>query len=80
MHPHFVLQMKTKKCHAVASGVQFGLLGCLGTVPAFIAEFHAMRKSPYPWRAYAYAAIMFIISFFAGTLIYTVPILARPWL
>ncbi|KAL3638798.1 hypothetical protein CASFOL_016705 [Castilleja foliolosa] len=65
--------VKTKNCDTVASGLQFGLLGCLSTVSTFIAEFHAMRESSYPWRAYAYASITFLVSFLLGTLIYSVP-------
>ncbi|GFP89769.1 hypothetical protein PHJA_001120700 [Phtheirospermum japonicum] len=66
--------VNTKNCDTVASGIQFGLLGCLSTVSTFIAEFHAMRESSYPWRAYAYATITFLTSFVLGTLIYSVPV------
>ncbi|KAL0351453.1 UNVERIFIED_CONTAM: putative fluoride ion transporter CrcB 2 [Sesamum calycinum] len=69
--------VKTTNCNTVASGIQFGLLGCLSTVSTFIAEFHAMRESTHPWRAYAYAAITFTISYALGTLIYSVPVWAR---
>ncbi|PIN11381.1 hypothetical protein CDL12_16003 [Handroanthus impetiginosus] len=67
----------TKTCDTVASGIQFGLLGCLSTVSTFIAEFHAMRQSTHPWRAYAYAATTFLISFVLGILIYSVPSWAK---
>ncbi|KAK2973177.1 hypothetical protein RJ640_009807 [Escallonia rubra] len=66
--------VKTKTCDTVATGVQFGLLGCLSTVSTFIAEFHAMRGSSKPWRAYAYAMTTILISFSLGTLIYSVPV------
>lgn len=66
--------VKTKDCNTVASGIQFGLLGCLSTVSTFIAEFHAMRESKHPWRAYAYASTTIVISFALGTLIYSVPV------
>ncbi|KAK6132028.1 hypothetical protein DH2020_034254 [Rehmannia glutinosa] len=69
--------VNTKNCDTVASGIQFGLLGCLSTVSTFIAEFHAMRESKHPWRAYAYATTTFLISFVLGTLIYSVPVWAR---
>ncbi|KAL0326223.1 UNVERIFIED_CONTAM: hypothetical protein Sradi_5191600 [Sesamum radiatum] len=72
-----ILGVKTTNCNTVASGIQFGLLGCLSTVSTFIAEFHAMRESTHPWRAYAYAAITFTISYALGTLIYSVPVWAR---
>ncbi|GAY41739.1 hypothetical protein CUMW_061750 [Citrus unshiu] len=64
----------TKTCNTVASGIQFGLLGCLSTVSTFIAEFNAMRESTSPWRAYAYALITILISFGLGILIYSVPV------
>ncbi|KAH6759240.1 camphor resistance CrcB family protein [Perilla frutescens var. frutescens] len=69
--------VKTKDCNTAASGIQFGLLGCLSTVSTFMAEFHAMRESKHPWRAYAYAAITIVMSFVLGTLIYSVPVWAR---
>ncbi|GER49206.1 camphor resistance CrcB family protein [Striga asiatica] len=69
--------VNTKNCDTVASGIQFGLLGCLSTVSTFIAEFNAMRESDYPWRAYAYATITFLTSFVLGTLIYSVPVWAK---
>lgn len=64
----------TKTCNTVASGIQFGLLGCLSTVSTFMAEFNAMRESTSPWRAYAYASITILISFALGILIYSVPV------
>ncbi|XP_004250332.1 fluoride export protein 1 [Solanum lycopersicum] len=66
--------VNTETCDTVASGIQFGLLGCLSTVSTFIAEFHAMRGSKYPWRAYVYALCTTLISFVLGTLIYFVPV------
>ncbi|KAL3824905.1 hypothetical protein ACJIZ3_020934 [Penstemon smallii] len=69
--------VNTKTCDTVVNGIQFGLLGCLSTVSTFVAEFHAMRESIHPWRAYAYATITFLISFILGTLIYSVPVWAR---
>ncbi|KAA8538516.1 hypothetical protein F0562_028113 [Nyssa sinensis] len=66
--------VKTKNCDTIATGVQFGLMGCLSTVSTFIAEFHAMRQSKSPWRAYAYATITIVISFGLGTLIFSVPV------
>ncbi|KAG8378297.1 hypothetical protein BUALT_Bualt08G0122800 [Buddleja alternifolia] len=66
--------VQTKNWDTVASGIQFGLLGCLSTVSTFIAEFHAMRESMQPWRAYAYATTTSMVSFVLGTLIYSVPI------
>ncbi|XP_051123678.1 fluoride export protein 1 isoform X2 [Andrographis paniculata] len=65
--------VKTKSCDTAVSGIQFGLLGCLSTVSTFIAEFHAMRESLHPWRAYAYAMVTFVLSFLLGTLVYLVP-------
>lgn len=64
----------TKTCNTVASGIQFGLLGCLSTVSTFMAEFNAMRESTSSWRAYAYALITILISFGLGILIYSVPV------
>ncbi|KAM3378293.1 fluoride export protein 1 [Capsicum galapagoense] len=64
----------TQTCDTVASGIQFGFLGCLSTVSTFIAEFHAMRGSKYPWRAYVYMLCTTLISFVLGTLIYSVPV------
>ncbi|KAF8411990.1 hypothetical protein HHK36_004549 [Tetracentron sinense] len=64
----------TERCETIATGIQFGLLGCLSTVSTFIAEFHAMRESKHPWRAYLYALITIIPSFGLGTLIYSVPV------
>lgn len=65
--------MNNKHCDTVASGIQFGLLGCLSTVSTFVAEFHAMRESAHPWRAYAYATSTIVMSYVLGTLIYSVP-------
>ncbi|XP_057973704.1 fluoride export protein 1 [Malania oleifera] len=64
----------TQTCDTIATGIQFGLLGCLSTVSTFIAEFDAMRQSKHPWRAYAYAMITIVTSFGLGTLIYSVPV------
>lgn len=68
------MQVKTKDCDTVVAGIQFGLLVCLSTVSTFVAEFHAMRESKYPWRAYAYASATILISFILGTLLYSVPV------
>lgn len=67
----------TKNCDTIATGIQFGLLGCLSTVSTFMAEFNAMRHSAHPWKAYAYAVITMGISFGLGTLIYSVPVWAK---
>ncbi|CAH8358616.1 unnamed protein product [Eruca vesicaria subsp. sativa] len=64
----------TPTCNTVASGVQFGLLGCLSTVSTFMAEFNAMRESDKPWRAYAYASFTIAVSFAMGTIIYSAPV------
>lgn len=66
--------VNTQTCDTVASGIQFGLLGCLSTVSTFVAEFHAMRGSKYPWRAYVYALCTMLMSFVLGTLVYSVPV------
>ncbi|KMT04711.1 hypothetical protein BVRB_7g168930 [Beta vulgaris subsp. vulgaris] len=66
--------VNTKDCNTVASGLQFGLMGCLSTVSTFMAEYNAMRESSHPFRAYAYALITIGISFGFGTLIYSVPV------
>lgn len=68
------MAVKTKTCDTIATGIQFGLLGCLSTVSTFIAEFHAMRESKYPWRAYVYAMSTQLLSFLLGTLIYSTPV------
>ncbi|XP_059630794.1 fluoride export protein 1-like isoform X2 [Cornus florida] len=65
--------VNTKTCDNVASGIQFGLLGCLSTVSTFISEYNAMREGKHPWRAYAYALITIVTSFTLGTLIYSAP-------
>ncbi|ESQ52890.1 hypothetical protein EUTSA_v10016628mg [Eutrema salsugineum] len=66
--------VNTTTCNTVASGTQFGLLGCLSTVSTLMAEFNAMRESGYPWRAYAYASFTIAVSFAIGTVIYSVPV------
>ncbi|XP_047341543.1 uncharacterized protein LOC124945197 [Impatiens glandulifera] len=66
--------VNTKNCETIASGFQFGLMGCLSTVSTFAAEFHAMRVSKHPWRAYVYATTTILVSFVLGTLIYSVPV------
>ena len=71
---YFGKQVDTPTCNTVASGVQFGLLGCLSTVSTFMAEFNAMRESDYPWRAYAYAFFTIAVSFAMGTIIYSAPV------
>lgn len=65
--------MNTRDCDTVVAGLQFGVMGCLSTVSTFAAEFNAMRKTNYPWRAYAYAAITICVSFSLGILIYCIP-------
>ncbi|CAN6679229.1 unnamed protein product [Malus baccata var. baccata] len=71
--------VNTKTCNIVATGIQFGFLGCLGTVSTFIAEFNAMRESKYPWRAYTYAMATICTSFGLGILIYCVPVWTRAY-
>ncbi|KAM2604719.1 hypothetical protein TB2_033597 [Malus domestica] len=71
--------VNTKTCNIVATGIQFGFLGCLSTVSTFIAEFNAMRDSKYPWRAYAYATATICTSFGLGILIYCVPVWTRAY-
>ncbi|XP_048130585.1 fluoride export protein 1-like [Rhodamnia argentea] len=66
--------VNTKNCDTVATGIQFGLLGCLSTVSTFMAEFNAMRQSKHPWRAYAYAIATITVSFGLGILIYNLPV------
>ncbi|KAG2241453.1 hypothetical protein Bca4012_034999 [Brassica carinata] len=66
--------VETTTCNTVASGIQFGLLGCLSTVSTFMAEFNAMRESDYPWRAYAYASFTIAVSFAMGTILYSAPV------
>nr|XP_043639094.1 fluoride export protein 1-like [Erigeron canadensis] len=63
----------------VATGIQFGLCGCLSTVSTFIAEFGAMIDSTHPWRACVYALTTIILSFTLGTLIYSVPVWIKGW-
>ncbi|KAK7351135.1 hypothetical protein VNO77_10356 [Canavalia gladiata] len=65
--------VNTKNCDTVVAGLQFGLMGCLSTVSTFAAEFHAMRESSHPWRAYAYATITVFVSYSLGILIYCIP-------
>ncbi|KAJ7965605.1 UPF0695 membrane protein C977.11/PB8B6.06c family [Quillaja saponaria] len=69
--------INTKTCDTVATGIQFGLLGCLSTVSTFAAEFHARRQSMHPWRAYIYAMITICVPFGLGTLVYSVPVWTR---
>lgn len=69
--------VNTENCNTVASGIQFGFLGCLSTVSTFMAEFNAMRVSNHAWRAYVYALITIVMSFTLGTLIYSVPVWAK---
>ncbi|OVA11680.1 CrcB-like protein [Macleaya cordata] len=66
--------VNTERCEVIATGIQFGFLGCLSTVSTFIAEYHAMSQSKHPWRAHVYAAITILPSFGLGTLIYSVPV------
>ncbi|XP_043691244.1 uncharacterized protein LOC122641953 isoform X2 [Telopea speciosissima] len=69
--------VNTQKCDTIATGIQFGFLGCLSTVSTFMAEFYAMRNSSQPWRAHAYALTTILASFVLGTLIYTAPVLTK---
>lgn len=71
--------MKDEHFDIVATGIQFGLCGCLSTVSTFIAEFGAMRESVDPWKAYVYAFTTMIVSFVFGTFIYSVPVWAKSW-
>lgn len=73
----FPSQVNSKNCDTVATGIQFGLMGCLSTVSTFMAEYNAMRESNRPWRAYAYAIFTMAISFGLGVLIYNVPVWAK---
>ncbi|XP_048437231.1 uncharacterized protein LOC103957890 [Pyrus x bretschneideri] len=66
--------VNTKTCDIVATGIQFGFLGCTSTVSTFIAEFNEMRESKYPRRAYAYAMATICTSFGLGFMIYCVPV------
>ncbi|XP_071692575.1 fluoride export protein 1-like [Rutidosis leptorrhynchoides] len=63
----------------VATGIQFGLCGCLSTVSTFIAEYSAMSQSLRPWRAYVYALTTITVSFSLGTVIYSVPVWTKGW-
>lgn len=69
----------TKDCTTVASGIQFGFLGCLSTVSTFMVEFNAMRVSNHAWRAYLYALITICMSFAMGTLIYSVAVWVKDY-
>lgn len=71
------IQVNTQTCNTVATGIQFGLLGCLSTVSTFIAEVHLLRESKHPWRGDAYALVTIVASFGLGTLIYSVPVWTR---
>ncbi|KAH9605754.1 hypothetical protein KSS87_013126 [Heliosperma pusillum] len=66
--------VNTTDCDTVATGLQFGLMGCLSTVSTLMAEYNALRNSSHPWRAYAYVAVTIGVSFGLGTLIYSVPV------
>uniref|UniRef100_A0A7N1A5W4 CrcB-like protein n=1 Tax=Kalanchoe fedtschenkoi TaxID=63787 RepID=A0A7N1A5W4_KALFE len=66
--------VNTKNCDTVASGMQFGLLGCMSTVSTFMAEFHTMSPSNQLLRAFAYAAVTVVPSFGIGILIYCIPV------
>ncbi|KAL8107057.1 fluoride export protein 1-like [Apium graveolens] len=65
--------VNTQNFDTIASGIQFGLMGCLSTVSTFIAEFHNMKENNQRWRANAYAMVTILASFIMGTLIYSVP-------
>ncbi|KAG5550046.1 hypothetical protein RHGRI_015116 [Rhododendron griersonianum] len=69
--------VNTQTCNTVATGIQFGLMGCLSTVSTFIAEVHLLRESKHPWRGDAYALVTIVASFGLGTLIYSVPVWTR---
>ncbi|KAK4766060.1 hypothetical protein SAY87_007702 [Trapa incisa] len=69
--------VNSKNCNIIATGIQFGLMGCLSTVSTLMAEFNAMRESQHPWRAYAYAIFTIALSFGLGVLIYDVPVWAK---
>ncbi|KAF7113539.1 hypothetical protein RHSIM_RhsimUnG0120600 [Rhododendron simsii] len=66
--------VNTQTCNTVATGIQFGLMGCLSTVSTFIAEVHLLRESEHHWRGDAYALVTIVASFGLGTLIYSVPV------
>ena len=68
------MQVDSKNCDTIVTGMLFGFCGCLSTVSTFIAEYNAMRESHHPWRAYAYAMLTIVVSFGLGTLIYSVPV------
>ncbi|KAJ6954398.1 hypothetical protein NC652_005977 [Populus alba x Populus x berolinensis] len=67
----------TRTCDTISTGIQFGFLGCLSTIPTFIAEYNAMEESQKNWRAYAYALMTITVSFGLGVLIYSVPVWTR---
>ncbi|KAJ6939317.1 hypothetical protein NC651_005684 [Populus alba x Populus x berolinensis] len=67
----------TKTCDIISTGIQFGFLGCLSTIPTFIAEYNAMEESQKNWRAYAYALMTITVSFGLGILIYSIPVWTR---
>ena len=71
------MQVHTKTCDTISTGIQFGFLGCLSTVSTFIAEYNAMEESQKNWRAYVYALITIVVSFGLGTLIYSVPVWSK---
>ncbi|CAN1235815.1 Fluoride export protein 1 [Linum perenne] len=66
-------EVDTKNCDTIATGVQFGFLGCLSTVSTFMAEYNAMEESINPWRAYVYGLVTILASFTLGIVIYAVP-------
>lgn len=66
--------VNTQNCDMIATGLQFGLMGCLSTVSTFMAEFYSMTQSNEPWKGYAYVIITVAISFGLATLIYSVPL------
>ncbi|RXH75922.1 hypothetical protein DVH24_042709 [Malus domestica] len=76
---YLFVQANTKTCDIVATGIQFGFLGCLSTVSTFIAEFNEMRENKYPWRAYAYTMATIRTLFGLGILIYCVPVWTRAY-
>lgn len=66
--------VSTYNCDTIATGMQFGLMGCLSTVSTMMAEFYAMTQSKQPWKGYVYVIITVGISFGLGTLIYSLPL------
>ncbi|CAN0892500.1 Putative fluoride ion transporter CrcB [Linum grandiflorum] len=70
-------KVDSKDCDTIATGIQFGFLGCLSTVSTFMAEYNAMEESTKPWRAYVYGLVTILASFTLGILIYAVPLWSK---